>query len=228
MHLDALVADLALIMVASGIVTVIFRKLKQPAVLGYILAGFLISPNFEYLPTVVDHADISTLADIGVIFLMFGLGLEFSFKKLAQVGGSAFTVAATVMAMMILVGAGIGSLLGWGKMDCIFLGGMISMSSTMIILKSYEEYNLMREQFAQMVLGALVFEDVAGIFMLAVLSTISVGQNASGPALAQQILIMVIYLVVWILIGVYLIPSILKRISGLLNDELILIVSAAL
>ena len=132
------------------------------------------------------------------------------------------------MAMMILVGAGIGSLLGWGKMDCIFLGGMISMSSTMIILKSYEEYNLMREQFAQMVLGALVFEDVAGIFMLAVLSTISVGQNASGPALAQQILIMVIYLVVWILIGVYLIPSILKRISGLLNDELILIVSAAL
>ena len=121
MHLDALVADLALIMVASGIVTVIFRKLKQPAVLGYILAGFLISPNFEYLPTVVDHADISTLADIGVIFLMFGLGLEFSFKKLAQVGGSAFTVAATVMAMMILVGAGIGSLLGWGKMDCIFL-----------------------------------------------------------------------------------------------------------
>jgi len=228
LHLEALVADLALIMVASGIVTVIFRKLKQPAVLGYILAGFLISPNFEYLPTVVDHADITTLADIGVIFLMFGLGLEFSFKKLAQVGGSAFTVAATVMAMMILVGAGIGSLLGWGKMDCIFLGGMISMSSTMIILKSYEEYNLMREQFAQMVLGALVFEDVAGIFMLAVLSTISVGQNASGPALAQQILIMVIYLVVWILIGVYLIPSILKRISGLLNDELILIVSAAL
>lgn len=228
MHLDALVADLALIMVASGIVTVIFRKLKQPAVLGYILAGFLISPNFEYLPTIVDHADITTLADIGVIFLMFGLGLEFSFKKLAQVGGSAFTVAATVMAMMILIGAGVGSLLGWGKMDCIFLGGMISMSSTMIILKSYEEYNLMREQFAQMVLGALVFEDVAGIFMLAVLSTISVGQNASGSALAQQILIMVIYLVVWILIGVYLIPSILKRISGLLNDELILIVSAAL
>ena len=228
MHLDALVADLALILVASGIVTVIFRKLKQPAVLGYILAGFLISPNFVYLPTVVDHADITTLADIGVIFLMFGLGLEFSFKKLAQVGGSAFTVAATVMAMMILVGAGIGSLLGWGKMDCIFLGGMISMSSTMIILKSYEEYNLMREQFAQMVLGALVFEDVAGIFMLAVLSTISVGQSTSGPELAQQILIMITYLVVWILIGIYLIPSILKRISGLLNDELILIVSAGL
>ena len=228
MHLESLVADLALILVASGIITILFRKLKQPVVLGYIVAGFLISPNFEYLPTVVDQADISTWADIGVIFLMFGLGLEFSFKKLGQVGGSAFTVAVTVMAMMILVGAGIGSLMGLGKMDCIFLGGMISMSSTMIILKSYEEFDLLRERFAQMVLGALVIEDVAGIFMLAILSTISVGRNVSGVALAQQILIMLIYLVVWILIGVYLVPSILKKVSGLLNDELILIVSAGL
>ena len=142
MQLESLVADLALIMAASAVVTIIFRKLKQPAVLGYIVAGFLISPNFEYLPTVVDQADISTWGDIGVIFLMFGLGLEFSFKKLGQVGGSAFTVAVTVMALMILVGAGVGALMGWSKMDCIFLGGMISMSSTMIILKSFEEYDL--------------------------------------------------------------------------------------
>ena len=113
MHLESMVADLALILVASGIVTIIFRKLKQPVVLGYIVAGFLISPNFDYLPTIVDQADISTWADIGVIFLMFGLGLEFSFKKLGQVGGSAFTVAVTVMAMMILVGAGVGSLMGF-------------------------------------------------------------------------------------------------------------------
>ena len=223
-----MVADLALIMVASAVVTIIFRKLKQPAVLGYVVAGFLISPNFVYLPTVVDSADINTWADFGVIFLMFGLGLEFSFKKLGQVGGSAFTVAVTVMSMMILVGAGVGSLMGWGKMDCIFLGGMISMSSTMIILKSYEEYGLMREKFAHMVLGALIIEDIGGIFMLVVLSAISVGQNVSGPALAQQMIIMLIYLLAWILIGIYLIPTILKRISSLLNDELILIVSAAL
>ena len=223
-----MVADLALILVASGIVTIIFRKLKQPVVLGYIVAGFLISPNFDYLPTVVDQADISAWGDVGVIFLMFGLGLEFSFKKLGQVGGSAFTVAATVMAMMILVGAGIGALMGWDKMDCIFLGGMISMSSTMIILKSFEEYNLMRERFAQMVLGALVIEDIGGIFMLVILSAISVGRNVSGVAMAQQIIIMLIYLAAWILIGIYLVPTILKKITSLLNDELVLIVSAAL
>ncbi|MBQ3465986.1 MAG: cation:proton antiporter [Firmicutes bacterium] len=228
MHLESMVADLALILVASGIVTIIFRKLKQPVVLGYIVAGFLISPNFDYLPTVVDQADISAWGDVGVIFLMFGLGLEFSFKKLGQVGGSAFTVAATVMAMMILVGAGIGALMGWDKMDCIFLGGMISMSSTMIILKSYEEYNLMRERFAQMVLGALVIEDIGGIFMLVILSAISVGRNVSGVAMAQQIIIMLIYLAAWILIGIYLVPTILKKITSLLNDELVLIVSAAL
>ena len=228
MHLESLVTDLALILVASGIVTVIFRKLKQPVVLGYIVAGFLISPHFVYLPTIVEPENISTWGDLGVIFLMFGLGLEFSFKRLGQIGGSAFTVAATVMAMMILVGAGVGTLLGWGKMDCIFLGGMISMSSTMIILKSYEEYNLTREPFAQMVLGALVFEDVAGIFMLIILSAISVGRNVSGVALAQQIIIMLVYLLVWVLIGVYVIPSVLKKITGLLNDELVLIVSTGL
>ena len=228
MQLESLVADLALIMAASAVVTIIFRKLKQPAVLGYIVAGFLISPNFEYLPTVVDQADISTWGDIGVIFLMFGLGLVFSFKKLGQVGGSAFTVAVTVMALMILVGAGVGALMGWSKMDCIFLGGMISMSSTMIILKSFEEYDLIRERFAQMVLGALVIEDIGGIFMIVILATISVGKNVSGVLMVQQIIIMLVYLVAWILIGIYLIPTILKKVTGLLNDELILIVATAL
>ncbi|MGX8773708.1 MAG: cation:proton antiporter domain-containing protein [Bacillota bacterium] len=228
MHLEPLVADLALIMAASAIVTIIFKKLKQPAVLGYIVAGFLISPNFEFLPTVVDQVDIGTWADIGVIFLMFGLGLEFSFKKLGQVGGSAFTVAVTVMALMILAGAGIGALMGWSKMDCIFLGGMISMSSTMIILKSFEEYDLIRERFAQMVLGALVIEDIGGIFMIVILATISVGKNVSGALMVQQIAIMLVYLAAWILIGIYLIPTILKKVTGLLNDELILIVATAL
>lgn len=228
MHLEALVADLALILVASGIVTIIFRKLKQPVVLGYIVAGFFISPNFVYLPTVVDQADISTLADIGIIFLMFGLGLDFSFKKLATVGGSAFTIAATVMSMMILVGAGVGSLMGWSKMDCIFLGGMLSMSSTMIILKSFDEYNLKQEKFAHLVLSALVIEDIAGIFMLIVLSTISVGQNVSGTAMVGQLAIMLLYLAVWILVGIYVVPTVLRKITGLLNDELILIVALGL
>ena len=132
----------------------------------------MISPNFTYLPTVIESEDIHVWANIGVVFLMFALGLEFSFKKLATVGGSAFITAMTVMGSMILIGGGIGSLLGWEKMDCIFLGGMLSMSSTMIILKAYEEYRLKQEKFAQLVLGTLVIEDIAGIFMMIILSVV--------------------------------------------------------
>lgn len=145
MHLDYLITDLALIFIVASIITIIFKKLNQPVVLGYIIAGFLISPNFVFLPTVIESADIHVWANIGIVFLMFALGLEFSFKKIASVGGSAFVIALTVMGSMIFIGVGIGSLMGWGKMDCIFLGGMLSMSSTMIILKAYEEYQLKKK-----------------------------------------------------------------------------------
>ena len=128
MHLDNLVTDLALILIVAGVVTLIFRLLKQPVVLGYIVAGFLISPHFNYLPTVLEQSDIEVWANIGIIFLMFGLGLEFSFKKIATVGGSAFTIAITVMTAMLFVGTGTGHPLGWDKMDCISLGGMRSRS----------------------------------------------------------------------------------------------------
>ena len=228
MHLESLIADLALILIVASIVTLIFRKLKQPVVLGYIIAGFLISPNFVYLPTIVEQTDIEVWGEIGVIFLMFGLGLEFSFRKIATVGGSAFTIAITVMAAMLLIGTGVGHLMGWAKMDCIFLGAMLSMSSTMIIMKAYEEYGLKEEGFAQMVLGALVIEDIAGIFMLVILSTISVSQNVSGIQLMEKIGILIAYLVIWLLIGIYIIPSILKRVSRLLNDELLVVLSLAI
>lgn len=228
MHLDSLIADLALILSVASIVTLIFRKLKQPVVLGYIIAGFLISPNFRFLPTVVDQTDIEVWGEIGVVFLMFGLGLEFSFRKIATVGGSAFTIAITVMVAMLFVGTGVGHLLGWAKMDCIFLGGMLSMSSTMIIMKAYEEYGLKEESFAQMVLGALVIEDIAGIFMLVILSTISVGTGVSGMELMQRIGLLLVYLAVWLLLGIYSIPSVLKKVSNLLNDELLVVLSLAI
>jgi len=227
MALESLITDLALILIAASAVTLIFKKIKLPVVLGYIVAGFLISPNFEYLPTVVETGDISTWADIGVVFLMFGLGLEFSFKKLATVGGSAFVTAMTVMIAMILIGTGVGSLLGWGRMDCIFLGGMLSMSSTMIILKAYEEYSLKQEKFAQLVLSTLIIEDIAGIFMMIILSTISVSRNVSGAAVFGEIGMLLIYLVIWLILGIYLIPSLLKKLGGLMNDEAMLIVSLA-
>lgn len=225
MHLDCLVPDLALILIFAGIVTLIFRKVKQPVVLGYIVAGFLISPNFHYLPTIVKSADITVWADIGMIFLMFGLGLEFSFRKIATVGGSAFTLAITVMTAMLFIGTGVGHLLGWAKMDCIFLGGMLSMSSTMIILKAFDEYGLKEKDFAQMVLGALVIEDIAGIFMLVILSTISVSKNVSGLDLGGQMGLLLIYLAIWLLLGIYIIPSALKRVSGLLTDELLVVLA---
>lgn len=227
-HLDYLISDLALILIVAGIVTLIFRKLNQPLVLGYIVAGFLISPNFIYLPTVVEAEDIHVWANIGVVFLMFGLGLEFSFKKIATLGSSVFVTALTVMCAMILVGTGVGSMLGWGKMDCIFLGGMLSMSSTMIILKAYEEYKLKKEKFAQLVLGTLVIEDIAGIFMMIVLTTISVSRNVSGAAMVKEIGMMLIFLIIWLVIGIYLIPSVLKKVSKLLNEEMLLIFSVGI
>lgn len=225
MHLDYLISDLALILIVAAIVTLLFKKINQPVVLGYIVAGFLISPNFVYLPTVVAAEDIHVWANIGVVFLMFGLGLEFSFKKIATVGGSAFVIALTVMSAMIFIGTGIGSMLGWAKMDCIFLGGMLSMSSTMIILKAYEEYNLKKEKFAQIVLGTLVIEDIAGIFMMIILTTISVSRNVSGLDMVSEIGMLLIYLAIWLVLGIFLVPTILKKISGLLNDEMALVVA---
>ncbi|MEG0829031.1 MAG: cation:proton antiporter [Anaerovoracaceae bacterium] len=222
--LDLLIIDLALILVVAGVVTLIFKKLKQPVVLGYIVAGFLISPNFAWLPTVVDVADIHTWANIGIIFLMFGLGLEFGFRKIATVGGSAFVTAMTVMCAMILIGYTTGSLLGWSKMDSIFLGGMLSMSSTMIILKAYEEYHLKQEKFAQLVLGTLVLEDISGIFMMVVLSTVAVGQSVTGTVLFSHIGMLILSLLIWIVLGVYLIPTFLKKMEKLINNEILVVI----
>lgn len=224
-HLDLLIADLALILIAAGIMSLIFKKLKLPVVLAYIVAGFLISPNFTYLPTVVETADIHVWANIGIVFLMFGLGLEFSFKKIATVGGSAFVIALTVMMAMIMIGYSVGELIGWSHMDSVFLGGMLSMSSTMIILKAYEEYKLKNEKFAQLVLGTLVVEDIGGIFMMVILSTVAVSQSSSGGTnLFVEIGILLLCLVVWLVLGIYLIPSFLKKFSDKMNDELLLII----
>lgn len=224
-YLDLLIADLALILIAAGIVSLLFKKIKLPVVLAYIVAGFLISPNFTYLPTVVETADIHVWANIGIVFLMFGLGLEFSFKKIATVGGSAFVIAMTVMLAMIGTGYAVGQLMGWSHMDSIFLGGMLSMSSTMIILKAYEEYKMKNEKFAQLVLGTLVVEDIGGIFMMVILSTLAVSQSSSEDSnLFVTIGILLLCLVVWLVLGIYLIPTFLKAFSNRMNDELLLII----
>ena len=182
MHLPELISDLAVILLTGGIVTVIFKKLNQPLVLGYILAGFLIGPYMPFFFNVTDSASISTWSEIGIIILMFGLGLEFNLHKLVSVGG------------MLLFGYLVGQALGWGTMDSVFLGDMLSMSSTTIIIKAFDDLGVQKERFAQLVFGTLVIEDIAGIFMMIILSTISVGQGISGMALALKLGMLVLYL----------------------------------
>ncbi len=227
-HLDTFIIDLALIMGASAVVSVLFKKLHLPTVLGYITAGFLISPHFTLLPTVVETDNVQTWSTIGIVFLMFGLGLEFSFTKLSRVGSSAIITAMTVMSGMTVTGIALGHILGFGRMDAVFLGCMLSMSSTMIIMKAFEEYGLKDQRSSSLVLGALVVEDVGGIFMIIVLSAVAVGSGVSSGALISELGFMLLMLVVWLALGIYLIPTVLKKTRGLLSEELLLIISLAI
>ncbi len=226
-ELNPLIHDLAYILTVAGITTLVFKKIRQPVVLGYIVAGFLTSPNFPLMPAISDGVGVETWAEIGIVFLMFALGLEFSFHKIAKVGGAAIITAITVIVSMIFVGILTGTLLGFSTMDSVFLGGMISMSSTMIILKAYDELKLKNEQFAQTVLGVLVLEDIAGIFMMIILSTISVSKSVSGLELVRTIGILLIILIVILLAGIYLMPTFLKKTRRLINNETLLIVALA-
>ena len=228
MHLPALITDLAIMLLTAGVVTVIFKKIKQPLVLGYIAAGFLIGPYMPWFFTVADSAAISTWSEIGIIILMFGLGLEFNIHKLVQVGGTAIITALTEVCGMLVLGFAAGQLLGWGTMDSVFLGGMLSMSSTTIIIKAFDELGVRQETYAQLVFGTLVVEDIAGIFMMIILSTISVSQSISGGELALKLGMLVLYLAIWLLLGIYLLPTLLNRTSSLMNDETLLIVSLGL
>lgn len=228
MHLPELISDLAIILLTGGVVTLLFRKLNQPLVLGYILAGFLIGPYMPFFFTVADSVSVKTWSEIGVIILMFGLGLEFNLHKLISVGGTGVITALTEVAGMLLVGFGVGQALGWSTMDSVFLGGMLSMSSTTIIIKAFDDLKLRKERFAQLVFGTLVIEDIAGIFMMIILSTISVGQSVSGTELAVKLMMLVLYLALWLLAGIYLLPTALKKASGLMSDETLLIVSLGL
>lgn len=227
-HLPTLIADLALILVCAGIMTLLFKKLKQPLVLGYIVAGFLASPHMPYTPTVMDVANIQIWAEIGVIFLLFALGLEFSFKKLFKIGGAAIIAAFTIIFFMMLVGIGIGVAFSWKRMDCIFLGGMIAMSSTTIIYKAFDDLGLRKKHFASLVLSILIIEDILAIVMMVILSTLAVSHNFEGSEMLYSIGKLVFFLILWFVVGIYLIPGLLKRCRKLMSEETLLIVSLAL
>ena len=227
--METIIRDLALILFVAGVTTLIFKKLKQPLVLGYIVAGFLTGPHFAYFPTIANHENVELWAEIGVIFLMFALGLEFSFYKLKKVGSSAFIATGVAISGIMIVGYVAGNTLGWSHMDSLFLGGMLGMSSTAIIFKAFEELGLKQEKFANMVLGMVIIEDIAGIVLMVLLSTIATASaNVSPWELCQDVLKLVICLVLWFVVGMYFVPSFFKRFKDLFNDEILLVVSLGL
>ncbi|MGN0715695.1 MAG: cation:proton antiporter, partial [Anaerovoracaceae bacterium] len=228
MHIPAFISDLAVMMLTAGAITILFRKIKQPLILGYILAGFLTSPYFPLFMTVEDTEAIHIWSEIGIIFLMFHLGLEFNLHKLAQVGSTAIVTTIIEVAGMLAAGFGAGQLLGFGIMDSICLGGMLSMSSTTVIIKVFDELHLKGKKYTEMVFGTLVIQDIVGIFMMVILSTLSVRQNISGGQIVFSLGLMVLYLIIWLILGIYLLPTLLNRAIQYMNDEMLLVISVGI
>ena len=227
-NIPSLISDLAVILISAGLVTLLFKWLKQPVVLGYIVAGILAGPSIEQIPTVSDVESIRIWADIGVIFLLFALGLNFSFKKLMKVGGTAVIGAITIVIGMMTVGYITGLSLGWGHMNSLFLGGMLSMSSTTIIFKAFDDMGLRNQRFAGVVFGILVVEDLFAVLLMVLLSTLAVSKQVEGIELLNSVIKLGVFLLFCFVVGIYLIPSFLKKTKKFLNDETLLIISIGL
>ncbi|MBQ6161118.1 MAG: cation:proton antiporter, partial [Prevotella sp.] len=223
-----LVTDLALILIVASIVTLLFKKLGQPLVLGYIVAGFLVSPNMPYTMSVVDKTSIQTWADIGVIFLLFSLGLDFSFKKILKMGMAPVIAAISIIFSMMVLGLSVGHIFGWSNMDCIFLAGMLAMSSTTIIYKAFDDMGLRQQRFASLVMSVLILEDILAIIMMVMLSAIATGKNPDGGQMIQSVLQIGFFLVLWFVVGIFLIPQFLRSTRKLINDETMVIIAIGL
>ena len=227
-QLEPLMSDLALILICAGFMTLLFKSLKQPIVLGYIVAGFLASPNMPYMPSVTDMHGIHLWSEIGVVFLLFALGLEFSFKKILKMGAAPIVAAMAIILCMMYVGSLTGHLFGWSDMDCIYLGGMLAMSSTTIIFKAFDDMGLRQNRFAGLVLSVLIIEDILAIVLMVMLSTLAVSKEFEGTQMLTSILQLGFFLVLWFVVGIYLIPLFLRKAKPLMNDETMLITALAL
>lgn len=227
-ELPHLVKDLALILVVAGIVTIVFKKLKQPLVLGYVVAGFLVSPHMPYIMSVADRADISTWGDIGVMFLLFSLGLDFSFKKILKMGASPIISTCSIVFCMMMLGIVTGHLFGWSRMDSIFLGGMLAMSSTTIIYKAFDDLGLRQQRFAGLVMSVLILEDILAIVMMVMLSAIANGSNPDGEQMIGSLMKIGFFLILWFVVGIFLIPLMLRSMRKFINNETLLIVALGL
>lgn len=227
-HLPKLIEDLALILIVAAITTLLFRRIKQPLVLGYIIAGFLVGPHLSITPTVVDTANVETLAEIGVIFLLFSLGIEFSFKKLVRVGGSASITGLVEIVFITVSGYFVGQWMGWSVMDSLFLGGMLASSSTTIIIKAFDELGVKTKQFARVVFGVLVVEDIVVILLMVLLSTVAVTKQFEGTEMLFTIAKLLFFLLLWFIAGIFLLPTFLRNAKSLLDDETLLILAIGL
>ena len=227
-ELPAMIQDLALILVVAGVVTLVFKRLKQPLVLGYIVAGFLVSPHMPLTTSVADMANIHLWADIGVMFLLFSLGLDFSFKKILKMGASPVISTISIIFSMTMLGLIVGHLFGWSRMDCIFLGGMLAMSSTTIIYKAFDDLGLRQQQFASLVMSVLILEDILAIVMMVMLSAVASGGSPDGSQMLGSVVKIGFFLVLWLVVGIFAVPLFLRHVRRLINAEVLLIVSLGL
>ena len=226
--IPSLIEDLALILMVAGFVTLLFKRLRQPLVLGYVVAGFIVSPHLPLTMSVVDVENIHLWADIGVMFLLFSLGLDFSFKKILKMGASPIIATIATVSSMLLLGTGMGRLFQWGTMDCIFLGGMLAMSSTTIIYKAFDDLGLRQQRFAGIVMSVLILEDILAIVMMVMLAAIASGNNPNGGMMLNSVVKIGFFLVLWFVVGIFAIPLFLRSVRKLINNEVLLIVSLGL
>lgn len=227
-HLPPMINDLAVILLAAAISTLLFSRLKQPIVLGYLIAGFAVGPHFHLWPNIVDTEGVKLWAEIGVIFLLFGLGLEFSFKKLAKVGKSATLAALSEVVVMSALGYLLGLTFGWSKMDSLFLGAALSISSTTIIIRAFGETGLKGTGFVNLVFGILVVEDLIAILLMVFLTALSTPAAFSSSQFIFLAARLGFFLLIWFLVGIYLLPTLLKKIRRLLTSEIMLVLSISL
>ena len=223
-----MIKDLGLILIVAGAVTLIFKKLKQPLVLGYIVAGFLVSNHMPYMDSVTDNENVKLWGEIGVMFLLFSLGLDFSFKKIVKMGAAPIISVFCIITAMITLGILVGNGFGWGRMDCIFLGGMLAMSSTTIIYKAFADLGISQEKFAGLVMSVLILEDILAIVMMVMLSTIASGKELGLQQVIDSVLNIGFFLVLWLVAGIFAIPWFFRKVKSLMNDEVMLVVSLGL
>ena len=228
LNIESLITDLALILMLGAVATILFKKLKQPVVLGYIVAGFIASPHFSLFPSVASEANIEFWAQIGIIILLFSLGLEFSFKKLINVGGSAVITALIIVTGMMGLGFVVGKMLGFAAVDSIFLGGMISMSSTTIILKALTDLNMRQRKFVPMIFAVLIVEDLFAVVMMVILSSVAINKTVHGDEMLRSILKLTFFLIAWFVVGIYVLPTLFKKFRRVITDEMMLIISMGL